>query len=181
MWLIPIRPDINYSVKELSRTMKHPTNTCQSKLRQLLRYLKGTLDYRYDLTPKITSVGSPTTDVVAFVDSDWVGCRTTRNSTSGGVIQIWGTTVHHFSRTQASIATSSAEAELYAIGTGVAEALSISHFLVESKLATKTTLIARTDSTSAKAIAGRLGLSKSTKHIQLRYLYMQDMTQAGLL
>ena len=52
---------------------------------------------------------------------------------------------------------------------------------MESKLAPKTTLIARTDSTSAKAIAGRLGLSKQTKHIQLRYLYMQDLTQNGLL
>ena len=32
-----------------------------------------------------------------------------------------------------------------------------------------------TDSTSAKAIATRVGVTKLTKHIQLRFLYMRDL------
>eukprot|EP00971_Amphidinium_carterae_P287226 5701818-Amphidinium_carterae.1 len=34
-----------------------------------------------------------------------------------------------------------------------------------------------TDSSAGKAAAGRLGLNKKTKHVQLRYLYMQDIVQ----
>ena len=38
-----------------------------------------------------------------------------------------------------------------------------------------------TDSTSAKAIATRMGVSKLTRHIQLRFLYMQDLVANGTL
>ena len=34
------------------------------------------------------------------VDSDWAGCRTTRKSTSGCVIELLGCPIHAFSRTQ---------------------------------------------------------------------------------
>eukprot|EP00971_Amphidinium_carterae_P062760 1242374-Amphidinium_carterae.1 len=36
-----------------------------------------------------------------------------------------------------------------------------------------------TDSSAGKAVANRLGLNKKTKHVQLRYLYMQDIVQRG--
>ena len=41
LWLVPIRPDINYSVKELSRSLQSPTILCLGKLTHVLRYLKG--------------------------------------------------------------------------------------------------------------------------------------------
>eukprot|EP00971_Amphidinium_carterae_P032244 635249-Amphidinium_carterae.1 len=34
-----------------------------------------------------------------------------------------------------------------------------------------------TDSSAGKAVASRLGLNKKTKHVQLKYLYMQDIVQ----
>ena len=92
------------------------------------------------------------TEVHTYVDSDWAGCQKTRKSTSGTVVQILGCTVHHFSKTQNSIATSSGEAELYAIGSGTSETLGLSNFLQESKLARKTTLHVHTDSTAAKTL-----------------------------
>ena len=39
----------------------------------------------------------------------------------------------------------------------------------------------RTDSTAAKSNTTKYGLGKNSKHIQLRYLYMQDLVRAGLL
>eukprot|EP00971_Amphidinium_carterae_P324613 6451539-Amphidinium_carterae.1 len=36
-----------------------------------------------------------------------------------------------------------------------------------------------TDNSAGKAVASRLGLNKKTKHVQMRYLYMQDIVQRG--
>ena len=165
MWLIPIRPDINYATKELSRSLQAPTMEDKAKLRHLLRYLKGTEDYQLVIEPRVIPARDACIELHCYVDSDWAGCRTTRKSTSGAVLQVLGCTVHHYSKTQATIATSSAEAELYAIGSGTSEALGTINFLQETKLGTKTALNVHTDSSSAKAISTRMGVSKSTKHI----------------
>eukprot|EP00974_Lingulodinium_polyedra_P004956 465778-Lingulodinium_polyedra.AAC.1 len=50
-WLIPIRPGTNYATKELSRSMTQPAQQVTQKLKHLLRYVKGTCDYAYDLAP----------------------------------------------------------------------------------------------------------------------------------
>ena len=181
MWLIPIRPDINYAVKELSRSLQAPTEEDYACLKHVLRYLKGTLHYSYELIPRLHPDADKQLELTMYVDSDWAGCKTTRKSTSGGVAVLLGCCIHHYSRTQSTIATSSGEAELYAIGTGTAEGLGILNFLTEACLVNKLTLTCLTDSTSAKAMATRYGMSKQTKHIQLRHLYVQDLVQGGLL
>ena len=104
-----------------------------------------------------------------------------QKSTSGGVLKLWGCAVHHYSRTQQTIATSSAEAELYAIGSGTSEGLNIVNLLQEMQLFKSVRFLLRTDSTAAKSITAKFGLGKQSKHIQLRYLYVQDLVRSGLL
>ena len=72
-----------------------------------------------------------------YVDADWAGCTITRKSTTGFAIKYLGPTIHFGSRTQAIVALSSAESELYSIGTGAQEALHIRNFLTETILANK--------------------------------------------
>ena len=64
-------------------------------------------------------------DLNCYVDSDWAGCKRTRKSTSGTVIQLLECTVASGSRTQGTIKLSSGEAELYAIGQGTRETLHV--------------------------------------------------------
>ena len=92
-----------------------------------------------------------------------------------------GTTLYTCSRTQATIALSSGEAELHAIGLGVQEALFVTSLLLEAQLAKGISLTCHTDSTSGKSMATRYGLGKKTKHIELRYLYMQELVNSGAL
>eukprot|EP00971_Amphidinium_carterae_P258284 5126879-Amphidinium_carterae.1 len=86
LWVSQLRVDIVFAVKELSRALQQPDNENLRNLKQLLRYIK---------------------------DSDWASCSTSRKSTSGTITSCWGTLL---SRTQSTIALSSAEAELYAMG-----------------------------------------------------------------
>ena len=53
MWLIPIRPDINYTVKELSRGLQSPTEDDLARARQVLRYLIGTKEYEYTVMTNV--------------------------------------------------------------------------------------------------------------------------------
>jgi hypothetical protein len=74
---------------------------------------------------------SATPDLNVYVDSDWAGCSATSRSTTGFVITLLGTTINYGSRTQATIALSSAEVELCAINTGATEALHLRNLLME--------------------------------------------------
>ena len=49
-----------------------------------------------------------------YTDSDWAGCQRTRRSTTGCAVMCGSCLVAYWSRTQVSVALSSAEAELNA-------------------------------------------------------------------
>jgi hypothetical protein len=113
------------------------------------------------------------------VDSDWADDRITRESCSGGILYYAEAPLLSWARTQASIALSSAEAELYGIGTGCVEGLGLKQIITEMSGRTPT-LIIETDSKSAKAGCARRGPGRMT-HIELRMLAVQDWVAAKLL
>ena len=57
------RPDIAFSVHQLCQFMSHPTTTHFKAVKRVLRYIRGTLNFRISFTP------SPLT-LTAFSDSD---------------------------------------------------------------------------------------------------------------
>ena len=113
-----------YSVKETPRKITCPTESDEMNLKRIVRYLKG-------------------------APSDWAGQATTCKSTSGGVVQWGNATLTAWSRTQQTVSLSSAEAELYALTTGVAERMVTKHLLQE--LGHEVLLMNHVDSQSAKA------------------------------
>ena len=121
----------------------------------VLRCMKGTVNYVLTLFPHYTAPMHSAAELEVQVDSDWAGDVTTRKSTSGAVIKLWGCAVHHYSRTHNTVATSSGEAELYAIGSGVSEALAMLHCLKELNYFKHICLKVLTDSTTAKSITTR--------------------------
>ena len=67
------------------------------------------------------------------------------------------------------------------MGTGVLEALRLRKFLSEPGLASKTNVILHTDASAAKSMASRFGATRRTRHIELRYLYLQNLAQIGTI
>ena len=185
LWATPVRPDISFAVKELSRSLQSPTQQNEKQLKHVLRYLKGSLQYTTCLQPPRKRVveQASTIEIQAFADSE-AGCTKTRRSTSGASLCLWGVTLATSSRTQATQALSSAEAELYAMGMAIQDALHLQSLLQELKLtqlAKPFELTVYTDSSSGKALASKLGLTRKSKHVQLRFLFMQDLVASGQL
>ena len=186
LWVTPVRPDISFAVKELSRSLQSPTQHDEKQLKHVLRYLRGSLHYMTSLQPPRKRVieKASTIEIQAYADSDWAGCVKTRKSTSGASLSLWGVSLATSSRTQAIQALSSAEAELYAMGMAIQDALHLQSLLQEMKLqqlAKPFELTVYTDSSSGKALASKLGLTKKSKHVQLRFLFMQDLVASGQL
>eukprot|EP00971_Amphidinium_carterae_P114133 2261831-Amphidinium_carterae.1 len=134
LWVSRLRPDISFSTKELARHLHHPCQQNMSQLKHLLRYISGTKGYTIQLQPKApqtTQQGLLPLTINTFSDSDWASCVSTRMSTSSFVTTLFNCPITWAIRTQSTIATSSAEAELYAIGTSMAESIFIKQLLEE--------------------------------------------------
>jgi hypothetical protein len=71
------RPDIAYAVQQVCLHMHTPWEPHLTALKQILRYLRGSLDNGLLLRP------SPTSELVVYTDADWAGCTDTHRSTSG--------------------------------------------------------------------------------------------------
>ena len=180
-WMTYTRPDLSFATKELARSLQQPTYLDMKKMKHTLRYLQGTKDYKFILHPTTIPQNKDIPILDVYVDADWAGCTTTRKSTTGFAIKYLGATIHFGSRTQAIVALASAESELYAIGTGAQESLHIRNFLMETILTSKLQIKIHTDSTSGKSIATRIGSSKKAKHIDLKYLFIQQLVHNGIL
>ena len=186
LWATPVRPDISLAVEELSRSLQAPTHQDEKQLKQVLRYLKGTLHFTTSLQPPRKRVieRASSTQIQACCDSAWARSSLKEEATSRVSVSLWGVPLAASSRTQASQASSSAEGELYAMGMAVQNSLHLKSFLQEmqlSQLAKPFELTVYTDSSSDKALVSKLGLTRKSKHVQLRYLFMRDLLINGQL
>ena len=121
-----------------------PTESDEMNLKRIVRYLKGAPSAK-----SLIEIIAPSKFVNVYTDSDWAGPATTCKSTSGGVVQWGNATLTAWSRTQQTVSLSSAEAELYALTTRVAEGMVTKHILQE--LGHEVILMNHVDSQSAKA------------------------------
>ena len=119
--------------------------------------------------------------VEGFADSDWGGEVKTRRSTSGGAISLWGCALHTWSRTQACVALSSAEAEYYSIALAVVEGRRLQQLVEESCRAVEgdpLPLIVHSDSRAARESCWKVGASRM-KHIEIKMLFVKELVQQG--
>ena len=134
--------------------MATPTAGAWKKIKRIGRYLKG----RPRTVLKYAWQGQEEEEVEGYTDSDWAGCRTTGKSTSGGLIMIGRHFIKGWSRTQASITLSSAEAELVAMVKTAAEVLGVLGMMGDWEHKARAVVYA--DSSAALGIADRRGRGK---------------------
>ena len=177
--------------------MSRPTKNAYNGLRKLACYLRSTADfeiefsgsYEYQYQSIFDRWGQREGDpqkrskynLELFLDSDLATSKSSRKSTSAGIMFLSGLMIHSHSRSQTSVALSSCEAELLAATGLLAEGLQLKQLirfclrLEESKFENDEEVEMKLylDSTSAQAMINRLGPGRS-KHISTRLLWSQQ-------
>ncbi|XP_062704203.1 uncharacterized protein LOC134286584 [Aedes albopictus] len=102
------RPAIMNSAAILGRKFSAPSESDWTAAKRVIRYLKGTRDWKLNL-------GGNSEELVAFSDSDWAGDTGTRKSTTSFVLFYSGGAVSWASRRQDCVTLSTLEAEYVAL------------------------------------------------------------------
>ncbi|XP_065090583.1 uncharacterized protein LOC135711641 [Ochlerotatus camptorhynchus] len=117
------RPDIATSTSILGRSFETPKEGDWTAAKRVVRYLKGTADWRLRLG------GEAACKLEVFSDSDWAGDPRTRKSMTGYVLFFGGGAVTWTSRRQDCVSLSSMEAEYVALGEACQEVMSTRQLL----------------------------------------------------
>ena len=119
----------------------------------------------------------------AYSDSDWGSVKTPekarRKSTSSGIIVLNGIQVLSFSRTQKATASSSCEAELYALSGTCGEAILVGR-LFQFLTGEQVQVEVRCDSSSARQWSQRRGVGR-LKHVDVRLCQLQDWVRENVV
>ena len=160
------RVELLFAAKECSRHMSAPCRGDMGPLKRIGRFLLGrprsVVMYKWQDAP---------TSFTVYTDSNWAGCKGTRKSTSGATFMHGGYLLKAFSRTQANIALSSAEAELYATVLAASEGLGMK--AMARDFAMTMSPYVNVDASAAIGIVQRKGLGK-LRHLDTQSLWIQD-------
>ncbi|WVZ83014.1 hypothetical protein U9M48_030204 [Paspalum notatum var. saurae] len=174
LYLTATRPDIQFAVGLCARFQASPRQSHRTAVKRILRYVK--------FTPKfgIWYSADSSLSLLGFSDSDHARCRLDRKSTSG-ICQFLGTSlVSWSSRKQSSVATSTCEAEYVATASCCSQILWMLATLRDYGL-TYGRIPILCDSSSAISVAKNPVLHSRTKHIDVRYHFLRDNYEKGII
>ena len=106
MVIVHDRLDLQFVSGCIARHAARPTTLDTWRLQRVGRYLQ-----RYKRLIMVFELVEIPSNVVVWSDADWAGDQQTRKSTSGGIVVFGGCPLRTYSRSQPSLALSTAEAE----------------------------------------------------------------------
>ena len=165
------RPDLAVAASHLARSMAKPLVGDEAGVKRVIRYLAGHPNcvWKY-------GVQEETHVLDVYTDSDWAGCRSSRRSTSGGVILHGHHPIVHWSKLQANVALSSGEAELNSQVKGIMEGLGVRN--AARDLGLELQIRTHADSSASRGILTRIGVGKM-KHLEVKHLWVQEYVRRG--
>jgi len=174
-YIVNTRPDLSYSVGVVSRFMEAPTKAHWGAVKQILRYLKGTIDYgcRYSKGTELKPV------LLGFSDSDFAGDIQDRKSTTGIVYFLGGNLVTWASQKQKIVTLSSCEAEYVAAAAAACQGVWLS-CLIGDLLGTKEAPVKLfMDNKSAIALSKNPVHHDRSKHIDTKFHFIRECVEEG--
>jgi len=170
------RPELMFSVSQLSRVMSCPTQENLTLARQVIRYIIGTLDLKITYRPEDPNspFSSTDTELMMFTDSDWATSVDTRRSHGCYVIMFAGAAIAHRSKAHKSVMLSSAASEHYEASEGCREIKYIRGILADFygfELPTTPTYI---DDQACIAMAKMPVFSERQKYIPIRTCHLRE-------
>ena len=164
-------PDIAFTVTDLRKFVQNPGPKHITALKQVCRYLQGTLDNGITYSK---SKG----DLIPYTDSDWGEDREDRRSISGYVCTYAGGAITWSSKKQPTVALSTMEAEYLALAHSSKEALWLRALLSDLGLPPSGPTTLYTDNQSAIAFAHDSQFHARSKHIDIRHHFVRERVES---
>ncbi|GJS34767.1 hypothetical protein Tco_0533149 [Tanacetum coccineum] len=157
-----------------ARYQAKPTEKHLNAVKQIFRYLKGTINmglwYSKDTDISLT----------AYADADHAGCQDTRRSTSGSAQFLGDKLVSWSSKKQKCTAISSTEAEYIALSGCCAQILWMRSQLTDYGFQFNKILL-YCDNKSAIALCCNNVQHSRSKHIDVRYHFIKEKVENGIV
>lgn len=175
MYLTATRPDIMHAVSIISRYMEFPTEMHLVAAKRIFRYLQGTLEYGlfYKKGEKSSLIG--------FTDSDYAGDLDDRKSTSGYVFMMSSAAISWCSKKQPIVTLSTTEAEFVAATVCTCQAIWLRKVLDELYFKQEGATKVYCDNSSAIKLSKNPVLHGRSKHIDVKFHFLRDLTRDGVI
>lgn len=175
MYLTVTRPDLMFTVSLISRFIANPSEMHFQATKRALRYIRGTMDYGIMYKKKGNE------DLLAFTDSDYAGDIEDRKSTSGYVFVMSNGAVAWLSIKQPIVTLSTTEAEFVAATACAYQAIWMRRILKELGHTQMGSIVVNCDNNSAIKLSKNPVLHGRSKHIDLRFHFLRDLTKDGVV
>ena len=173
------RPDLSNSVRELSKVMDNANEGQYKMLLRSIKYVNDTQDFRLKL--KANGDEKSKWKIKAYCDSDFAGDSDGRKSISGFVIYMNGMPISWRSKGQKSVSLSSTEAEYMAISEVAMELLFVHGVMKFLGMDQELPMIVNVDNVGAIYLSQSATTSNRTKHIDVRYHFVREFIEDGIV
>lgn len=175
MYLTATRPGIMHSVSLISRYMENPTEMHLLAAKRVFRYLQFIKEFGlfYKKGEKL--------DLFGFTDSDYAGDLDDRNSSSCYVFMLGSRAVSWSSKKQAIVTLSTTEAKFIVATSCACQAIWLRRILNELHFKQEGATAIYCDNISAIKLFKNLVLHGISKHIDVRFDFLRDLTKDGII
>ena len=188
-FVVTCRPDLAFSVKELSRFLENPRSSSISAGKRVLQYLQGTRKEALRFTRvENYEPGKINTHIKSYADSDFAGEKPGRKSTSGMCIVLNNTPIFWKSITQRIVSLSTAESEYISLAQLVKEAKYLklmNEDLFKSKeqieMLIKDPYDCYCDNQAAIKMSQQSFNTNRTKHVDVRVAFIKHAITSGII
>ena len=169
------RPDIAFTVQQLSQNFQNPTMADQEAAIRCWQYIKYTKGHKLCYSGENFSL-------LTYSDTDWATSKTDRKSIGGFVIMLLGAVVAWRCKKQTVVALSTAEAEYMGLCLAVQELLWLDMFLNElgiKAIAQAHPLEVLGDNQASLKMVQEGADNSRTKHIDIKYHFLKDLVRTN--
>lgn len=183
--MLGTRPDIAYAVTSLSQFSSNPGQAHWKAVKRVLRYLRGTIDYKLSYHGDPATVSSTSSvsfhdpSLVGYCDADWGSDVHDRKSITGYLFMLAGGAVSWQSKKQHTVALSSVEAEYMAATQASKEALWWKSFFHQLEIDIQGPVSIASDSMGSIALTKNATYHSRTKHIDIQHHFVRQHVNEG--